>query len=35
MNTHFLIELFVIVAYIGMGIFAVYKYTKQNRDYKW
>ena len=34
MDTHVFIEWFVL-AYIGMGIFAVYKYTKQNHDYKW
>ena len=35
MDTHVIIEWFVVLAYIGMGIFAVYKYTKQNHDYKW
>ena len=35
MSAHILIELFVVFAYIGMGIFAIYKYTKQNHDYKW
>ncbi len=35
MNTQVLIEWFVVFAYISMGIFAIYKYTKQNHDYKW
>ena len=35
MDTHVFIEWFVVLAYIGMGIFAGYKYTKQNHDDKW
>ena len=35
MNIRFIIETFVVLAYIGMTVYAIYKYTKQNHDYKW
>ncbi len=35
MDIHTLSEWTALISFVLISAFAVYKYTKQNRDYKW